>query len=178
MSLVNSTTKKRLLKEIQEVNISNNETCKAWPVNENNLHKWKGQIMGPKGSPYEGGVFELDIEFPSDFPFKPPKVHMKTPIYHPNIANGSICLDILKDQWSPVLTINKVLLSICSLLTDPNPNDPLDSTAARNYKDDKAKYEKIAREFVQAHAIKKIHEAPKQPEPDSSESESLSVEDD
>jgi ubiquitin-protein ligase len=59
-------------------------------------------------SPYSGGVFFLSITFPVDYPFKPPKVSFTTKIYHPNInANGSICLDILRDQWSPALTISK-----------------------------------------------------------------------
>lgn len=59
-------------------------------------------------SPYSGGVFFLAIHFPTDYPFKPPKVNFTTRIYHPNInSNGSICLDILRDQWSPALTISK-----------------------------------------------------------------------
>jgi ubiquitin-conjugating enzyme E2 D/E len=82
--------------------------------------------MGPDDSPYTGGVYFMDIHFPADYPFKPPKVSFTTKIYHCNInSNGGICLDILKDQWSPALTISKVLLSICSLLTDANPDDPL-----------------------------------------------------
>uniref|UniRef100_A0A668S2Y6 E2 ubiquitin-conjugating enzyme n=1 Tax=Oreochromis aureus TaxID=47969 RepID=A0A668S2Y6_OREAU len=76
--------------------------------------------------PYHGGVFFLSVHFPTDYPFKPPKVAFTTKIYHPNInSNGSICLDILRSQWSPALTVSKVLLSICSLLCDPNPDDPL-----------------------------------------------------
>jgi ubiquitin-conjugating enzyme E2 D/E len=64
--------------------------------------------MGPDDSPYSGGVFFLNINFPTDYPFKPPKVNFVTRIYHPNInQNGAICLDILKDQWSPALTISK-----------------------------------------------------------------------
>lgn len=90
-------------------------------------------------SPYSGGVFFLSITFPTDYPFKPPKVSFQTKIYHPNInANGSICLDILRDQWSPALTISKgtsaprthpVLLSICSMLTGMPPLPPRRLTA-------------------------------------------------
>ncbi|KER31367.1 hypothetical protein T265_02414 [Opisthorchis viverrini] len=105
-------------------------------------------------SAYEGGVFFLKIVFPTDYPFKPPKVSFNTKIYHPNInGNGSICLDILRSQWSPALTISKVLLSICSLLTDPNPDDPLCPDIARQYKSDRKRYEEIAREWTQKYAM-------------------------
>jgi ubiquitin-conjugating enzyme E2 D/E len=90
------------------------------------LFAWTATLVGPKDSPYEGGIFFLDVHFPVDYPFKPPKVTFVTRVYHPNVSsNGSICLDILKDAWSPALTISRVLLSISSLLTDPNPDDPL-----------------------------------------------------
>lgn len=110
--------------------------------------------MGPEDSPYEGGVYFLNINFPLDYPFKPPKVTFATRIYHPNInASGGICLDILKDQWSPALTISKVLLSICSLLTDPNPDDPLVTDIAHIYKTDRAQYDAKAREWTAKHAM-------------------------
>ncbi len=68
-------------------------------------------IMGPGDSPYSGGVFFVMIQFPPDYPFKPPKVQFQTKVYHPNVnSQGSICLDILKEQWSPALTISKVCL--------------------------------------------------------------------
>ncbi|XP_051506528.1 ubiquitin-conjugating enzyme E2 D2-like isoform X1 [Myxocyprinus asiaticus] len=127
--------------------------CSAGPVGDDLFH-WQATIMGPNDSPYQGGVFFLTIHFPTDYPFKPPKVAFTTRIYHPNInSNGSICLDILRSQWSPALTISKVLLSICSLLCDPNPDDPLVPEIARIYKTDNEKYNRIAREWTQKYAM-------------------------
>nr|CAD7589002.1 unnamed protein product [Timema genevievae] len=113
-----------------------------------------GQSGMTPDSPYQGGVFFLTIHFPTDYPFKPPKVAFTTRIYHPNInSNGSICLDILRSQWSPALTISKVLLSICSLLCDPNPDDPLVPEIARIYKTDREKYNELAREWTRKYAM-------------------------
>jgi len=118
------------------------------------MFHWQATIMGPSDSPYSGGVFLVTIHFPPDYPFKPPKVAFKTKVFHPNVnSNGSICLDILKEQWSPALTISKVLLSICSLLTDPNPDDPLVPEIAHMYKADRAKYESTARSWTQKYAM-------------------------
>jgi ubiquitin-conjugating enzyme E2 D/E len=109
--------------------------------------------MGPAESPFAGGVFQLIIHFPTDYPFKPPKIAFTTKMYHPNINSaGAICLDILKDQWSPALTISKVLLSILSLLTDPNPNDPLDPDIAQVYTNNRVLYDCKAREWTERYA--------------------------
>lgn len=144
---------KRINKELQDIGRDPPAQCSAGPVGDDLFH-WQATIMGPPDSPYQGGVFFLNIHFPTDYPFKPPKVSFITRIYHPNInSNGSICLDILRSQWSPALTISKVLLSICSLLTDPNPDDPLVPEIARVYKTDREKYTKLAREWTGKYAM-------------------------
>ncbi|KAJ0482695.1 putative ubiquitin-conjugating enzyme E2, ubiquitin-conjugating enzyme/RWD [Helianthus annuus] len=144
---------KRILKELKDLQKDPPTSCSAGPVAEDMFH-WQATIMGPPDSPYSGGVFLVTIHFPPDYPFKPPKVAFRTKVFHPNInSNGSICLDILKEQWSPALTISKVLLSICSLLTDPNPDDPLVPEIAHMYKTDRNKYETTARSWTQKYAM-------------------------
>jgi len=144
---------KRINKELQDLGRDPPAQCSAGPVGDDLFH-WQATIMGPPESPYQGGVFFLTIHFPTDYPFKPPKVAFTTRIYHPNInSNGSICLDILRSQWSPALTISKVLLSICSLLCDPNPDDPLVPEIARIFKTDREKYTELAREWTRKYAM-------------------------
>jgi ubiquitin-conjugating enzyme E2 D/E len=135
----------RLKKELEEIIMNPPTNCSAGIV-EDDMYNWQATITGPTGSPYDGGIFYLRIEFPLDYPFKPPKVLFITKIYHCNVnSNGNICLDILKDQWSPALTISKVLLSICSLLDDQNPNDPLMIDIANLYINDKEQFLENAR---------------------------------
>ncbi|XP_065012758.1 ubiquitin-conjugating enzyme E2-17 kDa-like isoform X1 [Musa acuminata AAA Group] len=171
---------RRIIKELKDLQKDPPTSCSAGPVGEDMFH-WQATIMGPPDSPYAGGVFLVTIHFPPDYPFKPPKVAFRTKVFHPNInSNGSICLDILKEQWSPALTISKVtaassryhilmkffdffmpknyraspvLLSICSLLTDPNPDDPLVPEIAHMYKTDRTKYETTARSWTQRYAM-------------------------
>lgn len=144
---------KRISKELLEFQKDPPTNCSAGPDDECDLFKWSATIVGPEKSVYEEGIFFLNIVFPREYPFKPPNINFKTRIYHPNISSsGSICLDILKDQWSPALTISKVLLSICSLLTDPNPDDPLVPDIADLYEDDREKYDKNAREWTRKFA--------------------------
>ncbi|XP_010480925.1 PREDICTED: probable ubiquitin-conjugating enzyme E2 31 [Camelina sativa] len=122
---------------------------------ETNVFKWKTTIYGPEGTPYVGGIFQIRIEFPNDYPFKPPKFTFETRIYHPNInSNGSICLDILKDKWTPSLTVEKVLLSITSLLAAPNPDDPLVPEIGKQFKNDRFKFDQTARKWTEQHAYK------------------------
>lgn len=127
--------------------------CSAGPIDDKDLLKWRGTIMGPSDSPYFGGIFNLEILFTDDYPFKPPKIKFITKIYHPNINyNGAICLDLLKGKWSPALTISKLLLSICSLLTDPNPDDPLEPNIAYIYKTNIEKFNENAKNWTRTFA--------------------------
>ena len=126
--------------------------CNAESVDEDVYH-WIISMEGPSDTPYSEGIFYLEVRFPLDYPFAPPKILFTTKIYHPNInSNGNICLDILKDEWSQVLTISKILLSISSLLSDPNPDDPLVTEIAKLYRDDIESYNKKAREYTLLYA--------------------------
>lgn len=146
-------TIKRIQNEYKEMISNPPSNCSAGPITDDDIYTWQATIIGPENSPYQGGVFYLNIEFPIDYPFRAPKIRFVTKIYHCNInSSGSICLDILKDQWSPVLTISKVLLSICSLIDDANPNDPLVPDIAGLLQTNKEKHDENAREWTLKYA--------------------------
>lgn len=93
----------------------------AFPSADGNLMSWTATIEGPDQTPYAGLTLKLSLSFPSNYPYAPPTVLFKTPIYHPNFDfSGRICLDILKDKWTPAYNIQTVLLSLQSLLGEPN----------------------------------------------------------
>lgn len=144
---------RRIQRELEDLRANPLETCSAGLIKDEDLFTWEATLLGPKDSPYEGGCFSLRLEFPVNYPFRPPKVAFVTKVFHPNInAQGGICLDILKDQWSPALSAVKVLLSISSLLTDANPKDPLVPEIARLYVEDRAEFDRTAREWTQRYA--------------------------
>ncbi|OBS71358.1 hypothetical protein A6R68_00101, partial [Neotoma lepida] len=130
-----STSAKRIQKELAETTLGPPPNCSAG-LKGDNSYEWRSTILGPPGFVYE------------DYPFKPPKVTFCTRMYHCNIiSQGVICLDILKDNWSPAFTISKVLLSICSLLTDCNPVDPLVGSIATQYLTNR-EHNRIARQWT------------------------------
>ncbi len=144
---------KRITKELKEIRNDTLSIGTAGPKQED-MFLWDAILIGPSETPYEGGIFKLEIRFPNDYPFKAPKVEFKTKVYHPNInENGGICLDILKDKWSPALTVSKVLLSISSLLADPNPNDPLVPAIAHEYISNRESYETQAKNWTRMYAV-------------------------
>ncbi|CAD7688452.1 unnamed protein product [Nyctereutes procyonoides] len=101
---------------------------------------------GPRDSPFEGGTFKLEVFLPEEYPVAAPKVRFMTKIYHPNVGKlGKICLDILKDKWSPALQVRTVLLSIQALLSVPNPDDPLANDVAEQRKTNEAQAIETAR---------------------------------
>lgn len=125
----------RIAKEIKEIRKDTNAgiTVDQNPSNSKHL---TGTIHGPADTPYAGGVFTVDIVIPNDYPFSPPKMKFLTKLWHPNVSSqtGAICLDILKDQWSPALTIKTAMLSLQALMCSPEPNDPQDAEVANMYK--------------------------------------------
>jgi len=106
------------------------------------------------GTPYEGGVFHIDIVLPSDYPFVPPKMKFDTKIWHPNISSesGAICLDILKNEWSPALTVRTALISLQALMSAPEPDDPQDAVVAKQYKEAKKEWEGTAKFWTETYA--------------------------
>ncbi|KAK4712477.1 hypothetical protein R3W88_006990 [Solanum pinnatisectum] len=117
---------------------------------DNNIMLWNAVIFGPDDTPWDGGTFKLTLQFSEDYPNKPPTVRFVSRMFHPNIyADGSICLNILQNQWSPIYDVAAILTSIQSLLCDPNPNSPANSEAARMFSENKREYNRKVREIVE-----------------------------
>ncbi|KAH7337504.1 ubiquitin-conjugating enzyme/RWD-like protein [Rhizoctonia solani] len=145
-------TLKRIQKEMKDLQNEDMGGITLAP-SDHSLFEWTGTLPGPEGSVYEGGEFHVEISLPPDYPFHSPRLRFKTKIYHMNINDqGGICLDILKNAWSPALSLYKVMLSLSSLLTDPNPNDPLVPTIANEYTRRRKVHDSNARRWVQLHA--------------------------
>ena len=142
--------KKRLLKDlIQLRSLTIQDGVTAVPINELNLFEWQAIILGPDQTPYEGGIYELTLSIPCEYPLKPPKVRFKTEIFHPNVyPNGDVCIDILQDQWSEVMSIEKILISIRSLLNEPNDKSPANPEAALLYKEHRNEFHQRIREEI------------------------------
>ncbi|XP_048744495.1 ubiquitin-conjugating enzyme E2 C-like [Ostrea edulis] len=126
----NHSVSKRLQQELMTLLTKGDPGVSAFPDGDN-LFKWIATLTGPNGTVYEGLKYKLTLEFPSGYPYQAPTVKFDTPCYHPNVdQSGNICLDILKEKWSALYDVRTILLSIQSLLGEPNNDSPLNADAA------------------------------------------------
>jgi ubiquitin-conjugating enzyme E2 D len=145
---------KRISQELQDIQKNPVTNWSAGVIDEKDIFKWEATLMGLTGSPYEGGVFFLRIQFPPDYPLKPPRLTFVTQIYHPNInSSGAIRIGILSSSWKSTNTIRDVLNSISTMLTSPNVDDPLVPEIAHIYKTDRSKFETTAKEWTKEYAM-------------------------
>ncbi|KAI8873163.1 ubiquitin-conjugating enzyme E2 N [Ramicandelaber brevisporus] len=143
---------KRILKEIERLQSDPIPDITAVP-SDSNIRHFQVSMKGPSSSPFSGGNFKLELFLPEDYPMAPPKVRFMTRIYHPNIDKlGRICLDILKDKWSPALQVRTVLLSVQALLSSPNPDDPLANDVAQHWKENESAAIETAKEWTARYA--------------------------
>lgn len=150
------TAQKRLLKELQQLELDPPEGIVASPTQEDNVFHWDCLIMGPKDTPYEGGIFNAQLEFPRDYPLSPPKMVFTPSILHPNVyPNGEVCISILhqpgndpnqyelaEERWSPVQSIEKILLSVMSMLSEPNIESGANIDACILWRDNREEFER------------------------------------
>jgi len=143
-------TSKRLQQELLALMMSGDKGISAFP-NGDDVFSWVGTIVGPQDTVYDGLVYKLSLNFPNGYPFTAPTVKFITPCFHPNVDSyGNICLDILKDKWSALYDVRTILLSIQSLLGDPNNDSPLNGQAATLWIDQVAYKKKLLEEFSAA----------------------------
>lgn len=139
---------KRLAQEYSELSKNSPEGVAAGPINDDNLFEWEALIAGPKDTCYDGGCFHARLSFPKDYPMNPPKMKFTHPLYHPNIyPDGTVCISILHppgedrfgyekscERWSPVQSVEKILLSVISMLAEPNDESPANIEAAKLFR--------------------------------------------
>ncbi|KAI6101665.1 ubiquitin-conjugating enzyme/RWD-like protein [Pisolithus croceorrhizus] len=144
---------RRVNREIKDCKSDETANIEVELVDSSPFHL-RARFPGPEGTPYEKGIFEVDVVYPELYPLRPMQVKFITKVYHPNISpvSGAICVDILGDQWCPALTVQKVLLSVQSLLSSPEPSDSLDTEALKHYIADKCSFEETARYWTQIYA--------------------------
>lgn len=133
---------KRLQSELMTLMMSSTPGISAFP-DDSDLFHWCGTITGPAGTYYEGLTFKLSMTFPPNYPYSPPTIMFTSPMWHPNIdMAGHICLDILKEKWSAIYNVQSILLSLQSLLGEPNNASPLNAQAAQLW-DDPVEYKRL-----------------------------------
>ncbi|KAK9452316.1 ubiquitin-conjugating enzyme/RWD-like protein [Limtongia smithiae] len=135
---------KRLQSELMQLMMSSVPGISAFPVSDANLSQWTGTIAGPSGTYYEGQTYKISMSFPANYPYSAPVIKFVSPMFHPNVdMAGHICLDILKEKWSAVYNVQTILLSLQSLLGEPNNASPLNAQAAELWDGNPAEYKRL-----------------------------------
>eukprot|EP00794_Sanderia_malayensis_P013905 gene13905-15354_t len=144
---------RRLTKELGDIRKSDGKVFRNILVDESNILSWQGLIV-PDKHPYNKGAFRVEINFPAEYPFKPPKVTFKTKIYHPNIdEKGQVCLPIISpENWKPATKTEQVIQALVALVHDPEPEHPLRADLAEEYTKSRSKFEKNAEDYTKKHA--------------------------
>jgi len=147
---------KRLQKELQEMRLVGSKSFVDIKVEDNNILLWTGMLI-PDSAPYNKGAFRVEIAFPAEYPFKPPKVTFRTKIYHPNIdENGQVCLPLIAaDQWKPATKVSQVIEALIGLVNSPEPDHPLRPELAEEFVKDRKKFMKNAEDFTKKNAEKR-----------------------
>ncbi|KAF3931992.1 hypothetical protein ABW20_dc0102947 [Dactylellina cionopaga] len=159
MSGSSASASRRLILELSKIRQEKNPALSYLaPVDDSDLYHWRAGLRGTPDSPYEGGIWELDIVIPDNYPLGPPTVQFVTKMCHPNvhIKTGEICLDLLKSAWTPAYSISTTMMAIQALLTAPEPDSPLNVDAAGLLRaGDTVGYESLVRYYVWRYATKK-----------------------
>ncbi|ETI24526.1 hypothetical protein G647_03895 [Cladophialophora carrionii CBS 160.54] len=157
-----SVASKRLFQEYKSLLTNPPDGITAGPVNEDDLFVWEALIQGPEGTPFEGGIFPAELKFPKDYPLNPPKMKFLGEIWHPNVyTNGEVCISILhppgddpnhyesaSERWSPIQSVEKILISVMSMLAEPNDESPANVEAAKMWRERRPEFEKKVRQGV------------------------------
>ncbi|XP_037050021.1 ubiquitin-conjugating enzyme E2 L3-like [Bradysia coprophila] len=153
------TSTRRLQKELADLRASDLKSFKDIQVDDANILIWNGLIV-PENAPYNKGAFRIEINFPAEYPFKPPKICFKTKIYHPNIdEKGQVCLPIISaENWKPATKTDQVIQALIALVNDPEPEHPLRADLAEEFQKDRKKFFKTAEEFTRKHSEKRPNE--------------------
>merc|ERR1712098_160475 len=146
----------RLTKELKEINDAGLTAIKNLVADESNMMRWTGLLV-PNTAPYNKGAFRVEIKFPDEYPFKPPKVTLLTKIYHPNVdEKGQVCLPIVNvDKWKPATKSISVINALADLIDSPDLTHPTRPELAEEYMKNKATFIKNAEEFTRKHGEKR-----------------------
>lgn len=157
-----STAVRRLMTEYKQLLNDPPEGISAGPISEDNFLEWECLLSGPVDTCYEGGLFSATLSFPSDYPLNPPVMKFTTPIFHPNVyKDGKVCISILHapgddpnmyetaaERWSPIQSVEKILISVLSMLAEPNDESPANVDAAKMWRQDRPQFEKLVRKQI------------------------------